>query len=263
MKDTDMNSDFNLPWLLNAGRTLLAGICLVPVWSVAGVVTVTGSVNLVQGWNLVGNSVEAPITVASNFNDASKVAALWKWVTTGNAAGVSYPAWAFYTPTQADGGRAYAASKGYEFLTTIKAGEGFWVDARLAFSATLPTGASVQPGSFMPALTSPPSAGGARALPHGWSLIAMGNSPSPAQFDAALSTSASILPAAGQVYTNLITLWAWDAKQARWYFWNPALVNSGSLATYLSSKGYLDFATMAGSPAGSISPTTGVWVNMP
>jgi hypothetical protein len=37
-----------------------------------------------------------------------------------------------------DGGLAYAAGKGYDFLTTIKSGDGFWVNAKEPFSATLP-----------------------------------------------------------------------------------------------------------------------------
>ena len=78
------------------------------------------------GWNLLGNSVGAPITVATTFNDASKVLTVWKWVaTTSN--------WAFYTPSQEDGGKAYAAGKGYDFLTTINAGEGFWINAKIPF----------------------------------------------------------------------------------------------------------------------------------
>jgi YD repeat-containing protein len=219
--------------------------------------------NLVQGWNLAGNSVEAPITVASIFNDASKVVTVWKWVTAGNSAGISYPAWAFYTPAQADGGQAYAASKGYGFLTTINAGEGFWVNAKTPFTSPLPAGNPVLASSFVPAVTTPATVGGEHALTHGWSLIATGDSPTPSQLDAALSTSVSTPPTAGQVYANLTSLWAWDATKMQWYFWAPALVNNGGLSAYLSSKGYLDFATVPSTPAGTLSPTAGVWVNVP
>lgn len=222
---------------------------------------VSNNLDLVPSWNLVGNGVEAPITVASTFNDATKVTTVWKWVTTGSTPGMTYPAWAFYTPVFADGGQAYAASKGYEYLTEIGAAEGFWVNAKAAFSVPLPAGATVQSGSFMPAFNSAGWPGGSHALGHGWSLIATGDSPTPAQFDAALD---DIPPAPERpVYTNLTTLWAWDASRTSWYFWAPVLVNNGGLAAYLTSKGYLDFATMPGTLAGRLSPSTGLWVNMP
>jgi len=211
----------------------------------------------------VGNSVEAPIAVATSFNNPNQAITLWKWVTSGSTAGISYPAWAFYTPAQADGGKAYAATKGYDFLTTINAGEGFWVNAKIDFTTPLPSGAAVQASSFMPALATPATAGGTHALPKGWNLIAMGNNPSPAQLNAALATSVATPPAVGQVYTNLTTLWAWDAGRLLWYFWAPNLVNNGGLAAYLVNKEYLDFATLPGTPMGTLSPTTGVWVNLP
>ena len=133
--------------------------------------------NLSVGWNLVGNGVEAPIAVASTFNDANHVMTVWKWVPSGSSAGVSYPAWAFYTPSQQDGGQAYAASKGYAFLTAINAGEGFWVNAKATFTVTLPAGAAVVSSSFKPEVASPASAGGTHALARGWSLIATGDKP--------------------------------------------------------------------------------------
>jgi hypothetical protein len=252
---------------LHAGRTLLLLLAVSPLLATAGVVAITNNITLVKGWNLVGNSVEAPITVATSFNNPNQAITLWKWVTSGSTADISYPAWAFYTPAQPDGGKAYAATKGYDFLTTINAGEGFWVNANVGFTTPLPSGTAVQASSFMPASTTPPTAGGAHALPKGWNLIATGNNPSPAQLNEALATAASTPPASGQVYTNLTSLWAWDAGQSAWYFWAPHLVNSGGLTTYLASKGYLDFATLPGTPTGTpqgtLSPTMGVWVNLP
>ena len=263
-----MNKYFNHARRLMAVHAVLAGLALLPVLSQAGVVVVTppttpGTLSLVQGWNLVGNSMEAPMAVAANFNDATKVTTIWKWVTSGSTPGIVYPAWAFYSPVQADGGQAYAASKGYDFLTTIQAGEGFWVNAKTPFTAALPTGAAVQPSSFMPALASPPTVGGTHALVRGWNLIATGANPTPTQLNAAIATSASTPPAAGQISTNLTTLWAWNASAPGWYFWAPGLVNNGTLGSYLSTKGYFDFATLPGTTAGTLSPTTGAWVNVP
>jgi len=95
------------------------------------------TVNAVTGWNLLGYSDTADVNVADAFGNASNVLTVWKWDAT-NAK------WAFYSPSPslADGGQAYALSKGYSFLTTIKPGEGFWVNAKQAFSATLPAPAA-------------------------------------------------------------------------------------------------------------------------
>ena len=219
-------------------------------------VTVPTYLNFVRGWNLAGNSVEAPITVVSTFGDSSKVNSVWKWIP-------SSAKWAFYTPTQTDGGAAYAASKGYNTFTTVNAGEGFWVSAAAAFAVPLPSGVAVQSSNFKPATTSPLAGGGTHALPSGWSLVATGDNLTPAQFDAAIVTALATPPAAGKVYTNLTTLWAWNAATQNWYFWAPSLVNNGSLSSYISSKNYLDSATMPSTPTGTLSPTTGFWVNMP
>jgi len=59
------------------------------------------------------------------------------------------------------------------------------------------------------------------------------------------------------VATSITTLWAWDAAQTNWYFYAPSLDNSGGLAAYIATKGYLNFGT------GTLSPTTGFWVNKP
>ena len=87
----------------------------------------------IAGWNLLGYSDAADVVVADAFGDKTKVTTVWKWTATG---------WAFYSPDLADGGGAYAASKGYDFLTTIKSGDGFWVNAKSTFSVTLPASAA-------------------------------------------------------------------------------------------------------------------------
>lgn len=51
---------------------------------------------LVPGWNLMGNSASASLTVATTFNDTTKVSTVWKWIPATNK-------WAFYTPSLADG----------------------------------------------------------------------------------------------------------------------------------------------------------------
>jgi len=199
-------------------------------------------------WNLVGNSVNAPLTVATTFADATKVSTIWKWIPATNK-------WAFYTPTLTDGGAAYAATKDYEFLTSINGGEGFWVNAKVPFTASLPTGTALTASSFQDQ-TDPAQ----NKLRTGWNLIATGDSVTPSAFNQALSLTP---PAQGSIPVNVTTLWAWDATRAGWYFYAPSLQASGGLAGYLSSKGYFDFATLPGTPTGTLTPTTGFWVNKP
>lgn len=222
------------------------------------------NLNLVTGWNLLGNGLDAPIPVATAFSDPTKVSTVWKWVTAGSTFGVTYPTWAFYSPAQSDGGLVFASSQGYELLSTINAGEGFWVNARTSFTTTLTPAVALQSHSFRPASTA--TAGGTHALPHGWSLISTGDSPTPAQLDAAIASQLPTPPTPGQISalaTNLTSLWSWDAAKQKWYFWAPSLVNNGGLTSYISSNGFLDFATIPAAPVGTISPTTGIWVNLP
>ncbi len=195
--------------------------------------------NLVSGWNLLGNGMNNAITVSSVFGISSQASTVWKWV-------ASTGIWAFYTPTQTDGGAAYAATKGYSFLTTINAGEGFWVNANAPFTTLFVGSGAVSTSSF--------ADGGSKALSSGWSLIAIGDSRTPSGF---VNGIAVVPPAAGLVSTTVTTLWAWDATQTGWYFYAPSLVNAGTQANYIASKSYLDFGTK------TLTPTTGFWVNRP
>ena len=219
-------------------RYLFCLLITAPSLFAAGIESAMGAtISFVPGWTLAGNGSTGPITVASTsmFGDPNKVVTVWKWVS-------SKGVWAFYTPGIADGGAAFAASKGYDALTTINGGEGFWVNAKTAFTATLPTGSAVTSASFQ------------STLPAGWSLIAIGDSKAPRDFDIALSTTP---PAPGVIPTNLTTLWAWDPTQSNWYFYAPALDANATLSSYVASKSYLSFGTKV------LDPTLGFWVNMP
>ena len=203
--------------------------------------------NLVPGWNLLGNGSNGPVDVAGVFGDSARVVSVWKWLS-----GAS-PGWAFYAPT-ADGGAAYGVGKGYASLATVAAGEGFWVNARQAFSVSLGSGglqatAHFQDGSGV---------AGANPLPPGWSLLAVGDSPTPRSFTNGIALTP---PPAGTAATSLTTLWAWQmgvgATPAGWYFYAPAMDNSGVLGSYIDTKGYLDFGSR------TLAPATGFWVNHP
>ena len=197
----------------------------------------SGSLNAVAGWNLLGNSNSAALDVAATFGDASKVITVWKWVSaTGK--------WAFYAPSMDSAAlAAYAASKGYDVLTTVAGGEGFWVNAKTIFNATLPAGEAITSASFSSILNS------------GWSLAAIGDNKTPRAFNNGLSLTP---PSAGVVAAPVLTtLWAWNSVQSSWYFYAPSLDNTNGLLAYTTSKGYLDFG------ANVLLPGVGFWINKP
>ncbi len=204
---------------------------------VAHQVSAQTSLNVVPGWNLLGNSTASTLSVAAYFGDADKVTSVWKWVPAKSA-------WAFYSPATSDGGAAYAASKSYDVMASINSAEGFWVNAKTGFSTQFPGGAAVSSTSFQTALVT------------GWNLIATGDSKTPSQFNLALSSSA---PTTGSVPTNFTTLWAWDATLANWYFYAPSMDADGTttLSSYIASNRYLNFVSA------TLTPQTGFWVNKP
>lgn len=199
------------------------------------------TINLVPSWNLLGNSDSAAVNVATAFGNSANVSTVWKWIPASSK-------WAFYTPLQTDGGAAYAATKGYDFLATINGGEGYWVNAKLAFTAQLTAGTTLTTINFQDNLNPP------NPLPAGWSLIAVGGNPTPVGFNNGIGVTP---PAQGVIASNLTTLWAWDSALSNWYFYAPSLDSAGTLATYITSKNYLSFANSV------LTPTTGFWVNRP
>jgi hypothetical protein len=204
------------------------------------------SVTLGAGWNLVGNGGSTAMNVSSVFGDPSKVLSIWKWVKSGSAPNIRYPAWAFYTPLQSDGGAAYAANNGFEAFTSVASGEGFWVNAKTAFSVPMTAPAWILSSVFAP--------GQSKALTPGWSLIATGEAQTASAFNKVMGTTP---PAAGVIPLNLTSLWAWQNNTQRWYFYAPSLERSGGLSAYLGENNYLDFGSV------SFAPTMGFWVNRP
>ena len=204
----------------------------------------TITTNLVTGWNLLGNSNNALLDVTTVYGDNTQVNTVWKWIPVTRR-------WAFYTPTFSDGGQAYATAKGYDFLTTIKGGEGYWVNAKTAFSVSIPTGTAVSAIYFQEQLDTSQN-----MLLQGWNLIAIGDNLTPSDFNKKLSLTP---PAQGVIPLNVTTLWAWDSGLSNWYFYAPSMESGGSLGAYITNKGYLDF-TQKGK---MLDPTTGFWVNKP
>jgi len=177
---------------------------------------------LVAGWNLIGNSSSAALNPEADLGDTSKVMTAWKWI--ADAA-----KWAFYAPSLL--GQAlsdYATSKGYDTLTTVNVGEGFWVNAKSPFAAQLFSGTKLQSSAVQNNLVT------------GWNLLGNGlNRPF----------------AASTLFgdTNVVnTVWKWDTTTSGWQFYTPSLT-SVDLQTYATSKGYAVLT--------QIKPYEGYWVN--
>lgn len=204
-------------------------------------------INLVPGWNLIGNGSNAAFTVDDLFGQTAEVNSIWKWQTKGQNPAIRYPTWAFRSIGTPDRERAFAASKGYELMGMIEPGEAFWVNAKTAFSVTLP-GAPLPASVFTPLGIPSMPGGGSLALDRGWSLIATGEDLSPAQFQAAVGGAAS----------GMISLWAWDATTGKWLFYSPELAARGGrvLRDYATRRGYLDFQQSGK----RLLPGAGFWV---
>jgi hypothetical protein len=196
----------------------------------------TGALNLAAGWNLAGNGSGGPVDVAAFLGKPGSIVSVWKWIAGGSR-------WAFYAPSLSAQALAdYAAGKGYDVLTTINGGEGYWVNAKTVFLSPLPNGAAVSSTSYQTGLAA------------GWNLIAIGDGKTPRQFNNAIGPTA---PATGTIPVNLTSLWTWDAAKTNWYFYAPNLEAQGgtALSDYIASKNYLDFGARV------LDPLTGFWVN--
>lgn len=199
----------------------------------------TGNV-LATGWNLVGNTLATTLDVAATFGAANTkdlITTVWKWVPGASV-------WAFYAPSLGvQGGSVlqdYVTGKGYQLLTTINPGEGFWVNAKPATGSTQ---------VVVPALSGMAFSYGPANLNAGWNLVATAPNEDPAAFNTR-ATAAGKTP---------VTLWAWETAGSNWYFYAPSLAAQGGtkLSDYITGKSYLDFVA-SGKKLGSGS---GFWVN--
>jgi hypothetical protein len=188
---------------------------------------VTASVLVPKGWSLLGNSQSQSLQVGALYSDASWVTSVWSW-------DASQKRWQFYAPNlDASALQSYASEKNYGVLTDIKPGEGYWVSATASASVMAQSGAAFNLGNAN--------------LLAGWNLVSTATAAAPSTFIASMGTTVT-------------SLWAWDADTQNWYFYAPSLAAQGSsLASYISSNGYLDF-TAANKTLGS---GVGFWVNKP
>ncbi|HEY5291241.1 MAG TPA: fibronectin type III domain-containing protein, partial [Burkholderiales bacterium] len=237
-----------------------AGNCSVPSSPSATTTLAAGSASftpsLAKNWNLLGNSLNITLDVAALFGNASapvagvssSIASLWKWDAASGA-------WAFYSPRlSAAQISAYAASKGYLVLSNIGPGEGYWINAATPFSLPVQSGAAFIYSNV-----------NYQVLPPLWNLIATAQNVYPTAF--ANSVSALAPPAVGvSAADTFVSLWAWDAAQAAWYYYSPVLENTtgaqgGLIAVknFAASKGYLHFQDYTK----KLDVGTGFWVNKP
>ncbi len=200
----------------------------------------TTSVPILSGWNLVGNSFANSVAISTMFTNPSQVISVWKWdsKTLG---------WAFYAPSYTLAELAsYAANQGYEVLSTINPGDGFWINAAAPFALQIPGGTPVLSTSYLST--------GSLPLNSGWSLISIGETKTPSAFNLALSLTP---PSSGTIPINVTSIWAWDATYAKWFFYSPLSDSSGTLQSYISLQGYETFTTS------TLTQGVGFWVNMP
>lgn len=166
-------------------------------------------------WNLVSSLFG--VNTDGAFGDSTTYASIWKWIGTS---------WAVYLPADADGGAAYAASKGFELLSTIQPGEGFWVNVNSAEPPTVSMSGELMADTSL-------------AIAKDWNLLGL-KSDQPL-FIANLNDGEKSV---------IISIWKWT--NGTWEVCLPADTIDGGQA-YANSKGFnlLD----------RIYPGEGFWVN--
>jgi hypothetical protein len=166
-------------------------------------------IDLVQGWNL--KSARVAITVADTFSSAGGFASVWKWES---------GCWAVYLPGETTPGE-YAAAKGFDPLTTISPGEGFWVNSNGTQSVTI-MGTPVDTDAM--------------SLIEGWNLKGL-------KSDSAIIVSTLFANA-----TKFSSVWKWESSG-----WAVHLPGEETQGDYAKAKGF--------SQLSSINPGEGFWVN--
>ena len=169
------------------------------------------------GWNLLSFYLK-PIdsSVDTMFEGVSaEILSLWKW---------QKDKWSVYLPSLEDGGSSYAQSKGFNLLTQIDVGEGFWINAKQAFSVDI---------SGIPASDTTLN------LYSGWNLVGLKTDKKKAISEFISANKDKIL-----------SIWKWLGNT--WAVYLPSL---GEEATqnYADSKGF--------SVLTEINPAEGFWVN--
>ena len=174
------------------------------------------------GWNLLSICVETPYTSVKDIfgNNLDHINSIWKWKSNN---------WAVYIPQMPDGGKAYAQAKGFDILTEINPGEGFWINAQQDFQMEI-QGQSIEDTGI--------------SLSDGWNLVGL-----------KANESISITEVVNKIKTenedlSIVSLWKWEDGK-----WAVYLPQAGKEATeaYAENKGF--------SVIENINPGEGFWVN--
>ena len=91
--------------------------------NIGGAVPADKAIHIAAGWNLVGLKIDESVSIDSLIEgNEEKILSIWKW--SGNN-------WAVYLPVYGqEATQNYANAKGFEVLTKINPGEGFWINAK-------------------------------------------------------------------------------------------------------------------------------------
>lgn len=166
-------------------------------------------IDLVKGWNL--KSARVAITVADTFSSAESFSSVWKWKS---------GCWSVYLPEETVPGE-YADAKGFDTLTAISPGEGFWVNSSGTQNVTI-MGTPVDTDAM--------------SLIEGWNLKGL-------KSDSAITVSSRFANS-----TKFSSVWKWAS--GGWAVYLPGEKTQGE---YAKAKGF--------SLLSSISPGEGFWVN--
>lgn len=199
--------------------------CLLPMLTSAQTQT------LPPGWSMVGNDTGADLNVPIVFGNAttptaisSSVVSVWSW---NNA----QSSWNFHAPSMtADALANYAAVKGYSVLTSLSPGDGYWVNAKSAF--TRMTGSGTNSTGIQ--------------INSGWNLVSTAVAIDGLKYlfgDADTPSSIS---------SGVITVWSWDNANSRWNFFAPSMT-AQQVSDYAQTKGYGVLT--------SIAKGQGFWIN--
>ena len=223
--------------LISSGRILVGGaFYLASGEPSGGLAAFTSGISVATGWNLLGNSTDQTLNPVTLFGDKTNPTALTATTITVWAWDAVKTQWAFFAPSMTTNELAsYAQSKGYLVLQSIAPRQGFWLNSKSAASLPAPTGNAVTVTT--------------NDLVNGWNLMSDARGLSASAFHTSL----------GSATANYTTLWAWDPTQAGWLFHAPTLEANGSLASYIVSKGYLNFTTTNR----KLESNSGFWINRP
>ncbi|MFN3535374.1 MAG: hypothetical protein ACK4WB_08290, partial [Desulfatiglandales bacterium] len=203
------------------GVMVVLAICLAFVTQAGAV---SKKVTIKPGWNLLNLPIEpndkSPVSVLSGLNYAT----VWSW----NAPDSK---WRVYLSGGEEATQNYAKEKGFDVLSAINAGEGFWVNSSESSVKEI-TVQGVTPTKDT------------HDLVKGWNLIGL-------KSDQQMSVLA-VLSMLNQQGINALSLWSWDSTNTKWNVYIPSFKDQ-ALQDYANNKGFNILS--------AISSTDGFWVN--